>query len=264
MRIHIKSLIKYIFPRFFHDLYNYLRQVPKVIKYRHLLKVNNDWNGYYSGEDVFIIGNGPSLADIDFAFIKGKKVIVMNCFEKFTWKNELEIVAHCIGEPYDSISWSEDVFCNSIMGTNSRSYWFHFTSYKKIPINTDDKKLYYVFPILEPGLWGRKSVSLNKPTLGYQTTAQLAIQVAIFMGFKKIFLIGFDHDWLASPKFSRHFYSNEKDDIDKLGRWRYLDIINFMQRMWRIYYTLKNSAERSGTQVINKTRGGFLDVFDTE
>jgi len=186
----------------------------------------------------------------------------MNSFDQAEWKNEIEIVAHCVGEPRGCPSWGEHIVGN-INGTNGGSYWLHFTSRNHLKGINDAKRCYYVFPCVEPGLWpSRKRVRLHSSTLGYATTAQLAIQVALYMGFGRIVLLGFDHDWLASPKYSRHFYSNDKDGSDIIGTLNYLDIIEMGRRMWTIYYKLKGIARSHGATIYNMTKDSYLDVFE--
>jgi hypothetical protein len=86
--------------------------------------------------------------------------------------------------------------------------------------------------------------------------------VAMHMGFNKILLHGFDHDWLATKDYSRHFYSNEQDDTDFLGTFSYHEIICVMERMWRIYIKLDQVSKRQEIKILNCSRGSFLDVFE--
>ncbi|HAQ17686.1 MAG TPA: hypothetical protein DCR40_00445 [Prolixibacteraceae bacterium] len=253
--------LKYYLSPFLIDLIRFYRsyQLKKVPS--RILKTNSRWHNKYCGEEVFIIGNGPSLGDVDLSLIKGSKVIVMNSFERATWKDSVEIVAHCIGEPSMVKAWSKSEILESINGTKAKSYWLHFTSYNHFEKCGKRDLLHYVFITNEPGLWGNRAINLAKPTLTYQTTAQLAILVALHMGFNKIGLLGFDHDWLASPDYSKHFYSNEKDSNDTLHEWSYLVIVNMIDRMWRIYYKLRDIANYNGVEIYNLTKSSYLDVF---
>lgn len=53
-------------------------------------------------------------------------------------------------------------------------------------------------------------IDLTKLILGPQSVAILALQIAIYMGFNEIYLIGTEHDTLLTREY-RHFY-DEKDD----------------------------------------------------
>jgi hypothetical protein len=184
----------------------------------------------------------------------------MNNFHKAQWRSKARPVAHCIGEPPDSPSWTDP--SEAINGTNCLSYWLNIAAYGHVPDADAGKALHYVMAGYEPRLWGNRRVALEGLALGFQTTAILAVQVALYMGFKDIRLVGFDHDWLAAPDYSRHFYADKKDEQDKLGTLSYLQILRYVTRMWEGYYALQRSAHAHGARILNMTRGSYLDVFE--
>ena len=231
----------------------------KFLQMRSVLAANQEWAGKYEGQRVYIIANGPSVNSVDRGLLRGEKVITMNNFHRSEWKEEVEAVAHCYGEPPWSPGWLEP--CECINGTTSASYWLNAAAYGHMEGIEPGKKLYYVLAGIEPSLWGKRTVDLTRMGLGFQTTAQLAIEVALFMGFKEIRLLGFDHDWLASPKFSKHFYSNEPDPEDALGTFPYYDIIKSTLRMWEGYYALDRAGAAHEAVIVNMTDGSFLDIF---
>lgn len=260
----LKAKIEYCVPTIALDVARFARAQIRYFRAGQVIQKNNIWRNRYLGDEVFVIGNGPSLKNVNRAIFRGKKVIVMNAFGRADWKEEVEIVAHCVGEPRSSSSWGRHIVEN-INETQSSSYWLHLSSCGQLQGAIDKKQLYYVLPSIEPGLWPRgKKIELHTATLGYATTAQLAIQVALYMGFKKIRLYGFDHSWLASPKFLQHFYSDNKDDEDTLDRHSYLSIIEFSLRMWRLYYKLREISTHHGAEILNKSDPSYLDVFDVQ
>ena len=248
-----------VFPPLVADLLRACRGWLRFLRLRPVLGLNREWAGRFQGERVYIIANGPSVATVDRGLFRGEKVITMNNFHRADWKHEVESVAHCFGEPPGTPGWLEPAEC--INGTSSASYWVNAAAYGHFKGIHPDKKLYYVLAGIEPSVWGKRSVDLTGLGLGFQTTAQLAIEVALFMGFKEIRLLGFDHDWLASPQFSKHFYSNERDPEDALGTFPYYDIIKSSLRMWEGYYALERAAASHGALIVNMTDGSFLDVF---
>jgi hypothetical protein len=223
--------------------------------------MNINWKDKFKGQDVLILGNGPSLNKVNFNFIEGKKVIVMNSFEKMPWKDRVEIVAHCLGEPYENDNILLQSFENSLNGTNSLSFWLHFSFLKNISHLNSNKSLNFVLPCFEPSLGGSK-IRLDRPIVGYQTTAQLAIQVALYMGFGNITLLGFDHDFLAVKDFLQHSYSDEKDPTDQLNKFSYYDKILLMKRMWEIYGYLKKTSTNHQAKIVNSSPTSYLDIFD--
>lgn len=262
MNYKIKNKIEYYFPPFANDFARLLRAYINNCNYKSLIKSNKKWYNKYKNQKVYVIANGPSFVKIKSNLYSEEKVIVMNSFGRVKPKDSLKIVAHCIGEPYTSSAWSAQDIEECIQMTDSDSYWLHLSSYGKINGMNKKNKLHYVFLPYEPGVWLKRRIELHKPTLVYQTTAQLAIQVAIYMGFKEIVLLGFDHDWLASPKYLKHFYSNEKDSTDKIGEMNYYKIVKMIERMWSIYYKLNDVSAMAGVKIYNMSPNSYLDVFD--
>jgi hypothetical protein len=46
-----------------------------------------------------------------------------------------------------------------------------------------------------------------------------------------------------------------------LDRMSYLEIVNMIERMWRIYYKVRDIAQHNGTEICNLTEHSYLDVF---
>ena len=242
------------------DTLRALRQALRYPARRQALATNREWENRFQGQTAYVLANGPSVNTIDWKALRSHPVIVMNNFHRAAWKDELHPVAHCIGEPPDSPAWVDP--SESIDGTEALSYWLNVAALGPVGPVREGKSLHYVMAGIEPSLWGTHLVSLHGLALGFQTTAILAIEVALYMGFTDIRLVGFDHDWLANPDYSRHFYAIEPDPEDKLGTLSYLQVIRFVTRMWEGYYALSRAAQAHGATIVNLTAGSYLDVFD--
>ena len=112
---------KDLLPQVLVDYYGLLRHYARYPGLRSTLAANLVWRDAFKGERVYVIANGPSLASFDRSEFRGRRAIVMNSFHRAEWKAEVDIVAHCIGEPRLSPAWSDP--CETINGTNSASYW---------------------------------------------------------------------------------------------------------------------------------------------
>ena len=183
----------------------------------------------------------------------------MNNFHLSELSNSLTSVAHCAGEPPCSSAWSDP--SKMIHGIKSSTYWFNASAYGHLPDLDKDKNVNYILGGIAPRIWSGREVDLGAVTLNYQTTAIMAIEVAIYMGFNKIKLIGFDHDWLANPDYSRHFYSDKKSNDDTLGELEYRVVLDFVAKMWDSYYALLDTSRKYDISIVNETENSFLDVF---
>ncbi len=261
----MKNFLSYFFPPFLFDLIRFIRAIfrnlPNFIK----IKKNSHLKDSKFGKKVFIIANGPSLNNFDKSLLFGNEVIVMNNFHLCEWKHKVSIVAHCIGEPKTSSHWGKDQI-EIMLETDSDSYWFHFSNSKEVESSeiSLNNNCYFVAPIIPPGLWrSGKKVDLSSSVLGYQSTSQLAIMVALHLGYKDISLIGFDHDWLANRNISPHFY-NEREGVKKsdLSFRSYYEIINISKFLWEVYIKIKSSSIKSGAKITNLSNPTYLDLFD--
>ena len=68
-----------------------------------MLSANRVWHNAFKGERVYMIANGPSLRSFDRSEFRGRRLIVMNWFDRAAWKHEVDIVVHGIGEPRSPI-----------------------------------------------------------------------------------------------------------------------------------------------------------------
>lgn len=252
-------MLKYMVSPFTRAALRYVQNWSISLQYRNILQRNVRWRNRYVGEEVVVAGNGPSLRSMDVDYLAGKNVIVMNNFYRGEWAKTVTPVATCFGEPPNSPAWEDPtvIFEN----TPSESYWLHISNIARKGPLAFDERFSYVLPGIEPKLFQTWPIRLDKLAVGYQNTGILAIQVALYMGFKSIKLVGFDHDWLASPEFSRHFYSDEKDPTDMLGTFSYLDLIKSAERTWEGYYAMDRAAKAHGARITNCSTKSFLDVF---
>lgn len=99
------------------------------------------------------------------------------------------------------------------------------------------------------------------------------LTLAIYMGFREIYLLGVDstqspgvhtYDFL---NLKNHFYDEEPDELNERqeimrpydydDNWsKYFDLVN------RHYQVACDYAEAHGIKIYNATRGGKLDVFE--
>ena len=127
----------------------------------------------------------------------------------------------------------------------------------------DPERVYYLRTHGSPvsdwpmGGWG---VDLSRTMPGCQTTAHMAILIALYLGCSPIYLIGLDHDWLAQPLLATHFYaSSAQDDFSMLC---YRQLMETALRVWTTHEWIKDVASNQGTAIYNATDGGFLDVYE--
>lgn len=102
-----------------------------------------------------------------------------------------------------------------------------------------------------------------------------SIMCAMREGFKRIILIGADHNWSKTlwvtdrnrvVSVQPHFY---KDDDEELRRAEEIfsnvhihDVYENYAIAFRSYHNLKNYTDRRGIEILNATPGSFIDAFE--
>ena len=97
------------------------------------------------------------------------------------------------------------------------------------------------------------------------TVTYAAVQIAYYMGFDTIILIGVDHSFTTKGKPHSEVVSEGDDpnhfDPQYFGkgvRWQLPDL----ERSELAYQTAKNHFEQAGRKIVDATIGGNLDVFE--
>jgi len=152
-----------------------------------------------------------------------------------------------------------------VLKTKSYHYWFNIDFAPKINPPANNVHLYF------PGNDGvlsqyKKRIDLSHPAPYYENTAQMAIIIALSMGYKQIALLGYDHDFLASGEYLKHFYEEDfknEVSISKLyiGDADYHALIQNCERMWARYKKINTYARSMGVEIINCGKYSYLDVF---
>jgi hypothetical protein len=92
----------------------------------------------------------------------------------------------------------------------------------------------------------------------------MAIVLALYLGFRKIYLLGLDHDWLVTRGYSPHFYE-EPDHMAKadLSRFTYTEMIRISLDLFETYQKIAKIAAKRGARIVNLSTSSYLDVFPT-
>ena len=214
----------------------------------------------YNGERCFIVGNGPSLSIEDLEKIKDEHCFGFNriyeLFDKTSWRPEFYMVLDndvmkTVAKNIDQVDarWKLLNIMGKTMGLKSDDNTIFFCSYGLYRI----KEFCFKKKTISKDV--SKYVSLN-----FSVTAA-AIETAIFMGFKEIYLIGLDNN------FSRWIDENGKIHLSNVDDYKlikahdfnyfcYQDAVNSCFDCYRKY------ADKRGIKIYNATRGGNLNSYE--
>lgn len=208
----------------------------------------------HSGERCFIIGNGPSLNDTDLNHLEGEI-----CFSM----NRGYLLFDRIGEPtkyYLSVNrtvirqWPDEIAslpCEKFIPWGTR-HW--------LPQRSDIVLL--GGPVKdEPPRFSR---DIRFDFWGGSTVTYVAMQLAFYMGFEKVYLVGVDHRFTAQGDPHQLVVAEGPDQNhfspDYFGtgvEWNLPDLKSseLAYMLARLYY------QRAGRKIIDATVNGALDIF---
>ncbi|KKP77935.1 MAG: hypothetical protein UR73_C0007G0020 [candidate division WS6 bacterium GW2011_GWF1_35_23] len=255
------------------------------LKNRKVLQRNIEWKDKYIGQSCYILGNGPSLKGQDVSLLEGKIVFTVN---NLMMTKEFETIKpsfHLMADPLNFSS--EDTNSQTLIDERFsvlRSSKFEPTCIFPLKVKPlveeedlyPDKKIIY---FMNYGNWRNgeiRDINLQKFLPEYVNIIHIAIMVAMYMGFKKIYLMGVDmtsflvnYEYKDEGGFNQqyaHFYK-EEERMKKLllKAWSKSNneiALKNMAQCFEIFRFLKTYGKRNGVEIVNLTKGGALDVFE--
>lgn len=219
--------------------------------------------GKHQDKRCFIIATGPSLRWEDVDKLKGEVTFGINTLYKGYSRSDFrpmyymlldrDVLTDFNKEHIDISELAEDaVFLNDMIkkrggriipvSMNYLDHWFNY----------GNKDYHYSknLKFSENLLWG---------LYDKYTTTITAIEAAIYMGCKEIYLLGADCNYTTEKL---HFIKTEYDAADWAPN-KHKDTAQILRRSNIIGYKfIKREAEKRGVRILNATRGGRLEVFD--
>jgi hypothetical protein len=100
-----------------------------------------------------------------------------------------------------------------------------------------------------------------------QTVPIAVLMMALYMGFREIYLLGTDHDWFVKKEYKYFFEPGilkGKDTgvtVDGMLETTLWDELPAVRKVWAQYRAVKEMANSIGATIYNATQGGMLDEF---
>lgn len=215
----------------------------------------------HKDEECFVIGNGPSLTIEDLEKLEGKVTFCSNYLYRLFEKTSFRPTYYVAGDPF---FFPE--------GFNELSQYDGIKGYFMAPKDdvVEDPKVHRInvsgpFTVVKGSL---KNDDFSEDVARYlalsYTVTYYSLQLAAYMGFKTIYLLGIDHRYAQAVDSRGHMrinkgeslsYAQGIDPSNKPG-WNYIDSTTYSYKIAREY------AKKHGIRILNATRGGELEIFE--
>ncbi len=211
-------------------------------------------NGKYHGERCFIICTGPSLTIDDLEKIQDEYTFGMNSIcllanetifrPKFYGCNDLGVYRKLKSDIEKYCGVKTKLFASDRIKRhgNIKNNWHVFP--ENVAYHTYDRWFKQDF-------WCKFSGNCYKTVYGMHSITHSLIQIAAYMGFKEIYLLGADCNFPKGQKIHFQDYGVHDTTIDTAR-----------ERNIAGYEEVKKQMDKYGFKVFNATRGGALEVFD--
>jgi Protein of unknown function DUF115 len=203
------------------------------------------------GEKCFVIGNGPSLNGMDLSLMQGSVRFGLNKIYLLFERSGLHVDYHVAVNPLvirQSAAEFAQLRCPSFLA---------YSAAVDQPVTANN------FRYLFTGGDFRFSGDITLPIHEGYTVTFVALQIAYYMGFREVYLIGVDHRFQATgaPNQKAHMIGPDPNHFDpnyfKGHDWNLPDLeaSELGYRMAQFAY------RRQGREIFDATVGGALNVF---
>ena len=227
----------------------------------------------YAGADrCFVIGNGPSLKTMDLTPLANEVTIGANSFYKHPHAAAVRLKFLCVFDPHFMRDEPRSVDWHRTIGDQlpEASFILHHSASSLVKKHElyAGREIYFVRSGVRTHRAELVDFDFYRPrNVGMTTGSSIAIPLAVFLGFKNIYLIGFDCNWLENTGSSYHFYDRhdqfpEFDSVAKDNRGlTYETFLGIIHREFESHRLIREKAESMGVHIHNATNGGLLDVY---
>lgn len=220
--------------------------------------------GIHSGKRCFIIGNGPSLRADDLDKLVGEYTFAANkiykIFEQTQWRPTyyVSVDRSFLHQQYANIRIDD---LGHLFIAADKKACIEGSTRKVTKINCEA-------PNFEVRInrWNDMTAYVSEDASSYLcdkgTVTFVSIQLAIYMGFSEIYLLGVDHCYSkyrdASGKL--HVDNTLQDNFENV---QYPDAGPFYPNTSQYVYEISREyCDNHGIKIYNATRGGRLEVFE--
>ena len=242
------------------------------------LKKNIELKDKYNNERIFILGSGSSILLYDLKVLKREFVMTQNSFHMHEDICDIEPNIHCVVPYYQSekeySTWIEYI---GDMKEKMPSTSFIWGLNTKALIDNHHPELinqsYYIRTKYNSLTLKKAKVNISKTIMNIPTVLTQCLTVAIYLGFREIYLLGFDLDQICHTNdrtFGR-FYGMSKitdtkfeEDAEKNSDDETTDGWYNWWLMNKQFFLIKLFADQNNINIINGTQGGILSYFKRE
>jgi len=242
------------------------------------LKKNIELKDKYNNERIFILGSGSSILLYDLKVLSNECVMTQNSFHMHNDISDINPTFHCVVPYYQTDKehsiWVDYINDMKVRMPDSLFIWGLNTKSLIDKYHEDLRdKSYYLRTRYNLLTLNKAKVNISKTIMTIPTVLTQCLTVAIYLGFKEIYLLGFDLDQICHTNDQTYgrFYgmskitetefekdANQKLDVETTDGWYTWWLMN------KQFFLIKHFADQNNINIVNGTKGGILSYFKRE
>jgi len=241
---------------------------------------NKKFLDIHKDKRCFILATGPSINKQNLLPLKNEFCISVSNFFLHPSAKEICPLYHAFSPnhiPHNFDMIQKEMTIVKERSSEKTTFFFGYTpyeySYKKFldqHLQYKPASCYYINysssdPITDSNYDDPQNWDITKQPFSVRSVLYTAIQIAVYMGFTKIYLLGADHDYLnevSQKEGDQHFYPQNQSPISTQEFYSNKEeiFLGYYYR-WVQYRLMRKYLENKGIHIYNATEGGMLDVF---
>jgi hypothetical protein len=244
--------------RLFAALMRRIRNIPHAVQWRRLAGAGSlnagrlqAYRDTYRNERCFILGNGPSLAKMDLQPLRRENTFGLNRIYLLFQELDFETTFHvCMN----------DLVLLQSAETIAKIRAPKFLNWRARNLFEDTPSIHF----LNEGYSPQFSKDLTRQVWAGATVTFVAMQIAYYMGFQQVILIGVDHRFKTKGTPHQIIVSGA-EDVDHFHpkyfadrtRWQLPDL----KTSEYAFQLARDAFEAEGREILDATVGGALQIF---
>lgn len=262
---------KYILPPFIYNFLLFLKNlfIFSVSSRDETLNKNNFLKTKKNNKRAFLIATGPSLKLENLNLLKNEDCFTLSNAFLLKEINIIKPILHFFAPYHEPIT------------KKSFIKWLNKCD-KQLPIKTDIVMNYDDRELINKNLFKKRNIfflkisdkinlfhiNLVKPIPKFQTGSLMVLPVLMNMGYKKIYLLGCDHNQLKNFNSTIENFYDEKNDPRKTKKNKlnshFLKLDKELRASLNVYEQYKKYgkiAQKLNIEIINLSKNSWLDLF---
>ena len=214
---------------------------PAIAKFRNL----------HNGKRCFIVATGPSLTVSDLNMLKDHNEIcfsmnsIYHAFDQTEWRPDYYVMSDYRGfdeykDLLDTLSVKE-----KFLSDTSESFW-------NMPHANNVFRYHQHYEYCSDRLPKFSDDFSIRSYIG-TTVTYTCMQLAVYMGFKEIYLLGVDFSYGGNCTNKKYGHFHKEDELVAIG---------FVKQVELAYRAAEKYTKEHGRKIYNATRGGKLEIFE--